>query len=158
MSNSAKPVPLTLCDKVLPWVDKCDHLGHKFSVTGSMEMDCSIKRAEFIGEAVKIREQFSFAHPCEILKALEVHCSTFYGSNLWSLRGEAANMMYSTWRTNVKLVWNLPRNTHSNVIDVLLAPGLTPPVVSLMTRQLTFFCSLLASPSVEVQVVSRLEA
>lgn len=152
------PVSLSLSNRKLPWVDECDHLGHKFSATGSMELDCKVKRAEFIGQAVKVREQFLFAHPSEILKATEVYCSAFYGSALWLLRGEAAQMLYSAWRTNVKLAWKLPRNTHSYFIDSLLAPQITPPSVSLMMRQLTFFQGLLASPSIEVQVVSRLSA
>ena len=147
-----------LCGKELPWVDKCDHLGHTLTAAGSMEQDCRSKRSHFIDEAVKIREQFKFAHPSELLRATDTYCTSFYGSNLWDLRGEAANMLYCSWRTNVKLVWNLPRSTRSYFIDTLRAPDCVPPSVSLMTRQLTFFHSLLESPSTEAQVLSRLAA
>ena len=156
--NFEKPVPLMLCGKALPWVDKCEHLGHNFNVRNSMEQDCRMKRSKFIEDAVKIREQFKFAHPKEIIDATETYCSSFYGHNLWGLRGEAANMLYSSWRTNVKLAWNLPRGTRSYFIDNLLAPGITPPSVSLMTRQLSFFHGLLECPSPEAETLARLSA
>ena len=56
----------------------------------------------------------------------------------------------------MKLAWNLPRGTRSYFIDNLLATGITPPSVSLMTRQLTFFHSLLSSPSPEAETLARM--
>ena len=153
-----KPAPLSLCGKVLPWVEKCDHLGHVMNVTASSEEDCKIKRAKFIEEAVKIREQFKFAHPIEIIHATETYCSNFYGNQLWNLRGDAARMLFASWRTNIKLVWDLPRSTRSYFIENLLALGITPPSVSLMTRQVTFFHSLLQSPSPEIQTLCHIAA
>lgn len=97
-------------------------------------------------------------YPIDIITATETYCSNFYGNQLWNLRGNAANMLYSSWRTNVKLAWNLPRNTRSYFVENLLAPGIVPPSVSLMTRQLTFFHSLLLSPSPEAQTLCRLSA
>ena len=91
--HSEKPAPLMLCDKVLPWVEKCDHLGHSLNVSASMEDDCKIKRAKFIEEAVKIREQFQFAHPLDIISATETYCSNFYGNQWWHLRGDAVNII-----------------------------------------------------------------
>ena len=129
------PVPLMLCDKELPWVEKCEHLGNTLDVTGSMEQDCRNKRAEFIGQCVKLREQFNFAHPTEVILATEKYCWAHYGSNLRQLRCEAASTLFSSWRTHIKLTWNLPRNTRSFFIDSLLAPDISSPRVSLMTRQ-----------------------
>ena len=123
-----------------------------------MEQDCRIKRAEFIGQSVEVREHFSFAHPSEVIFATEKYCSSHYGSNLWNLRGEAASMLFSSWRTHIKLIWHLPRNTRTFFIDSLLAPNISPPRVSLMTRQSKFFHSLLENPSPEAQVLSRLAA
>ena len=117
-----------------------------------------IKRAEFIGNAVKVRENFSFAHPAEIINATEKYCSSHHGSSLWDLRGPAAESLYSSWNTNLKLIWNLPRNCHTYFIESVLAPGILSPRVTLMSRFLSFFHSLLSSPSTEVQVLSRLSA
>ena len=123
-----------------------------------MSSDCKTKRAQFISEAVKVRENFSFAHPHDIIEATEKYCSNFYGSNLWMLRSEAATMLYSSWNTNIKLAWNVPRKCRSYFIEHLLAPGIVHPRVSLMTRFLKFFHGLLTSESPKIQVLSRLAA
>ena len=40
-----------------------------------------------------------------------------YGSNLWDIRSKSAEMVYASWRTNIKLVWDLPRQTKNYFID-----------------------------------------
>ena len=107
---------------------------------------------------MKTREFFHFAHPIEKLKATDKYCSSVSGSMLWDLRGDTAKKLYSSWRTNVKLAWDLPRNTKNYFIDSLLAPGSIPPEVSVMSRFVTLFQSLLQSPSTEVQICTRLAA
>ena len=151
---SEKPKPLILCGQELPYVDHCDHLGHTLNVTATMDQDCSNKRAEFINSAVKTRESFHFAHPLEIITAVDKYSSSFYGSVLYDLRGKAAETVFSSWKTHIKLAWNVPRNCHSYFIDTVLAQAVTSPRVSLMSRFLTFFHSLINSPSPEVQVLS----
>ena len=75
------------------------------------------------------------------------------------LESHAANMLYSSWNTNLKLVWNLPRNCHTYFLDTVLAPpGVISPRVTLLSRFLNFFRGLLDSPSPEVQVLARLGA
>ena len=73
-SNNVKPEPLILCDTALPFVEKCDHLGHTLSSDCTMEQDSKEKRAAFIDKSVKIREMFSFAHPSEQILAMEKYC------------------------------------------------------------------------------------
>ena len=109
-------------------------------------------------ETVRTREFFGFAHPIEIINATDKYCCSHYGSNLWGLRSDAAEMLYSSWRTNVKLSWNIPRNCHSYFINALLAPHTVSPKISLMYRFHKFFHSLLISPSSEVQFLARLAA
>ena len=117
-----------------------------------------MKRAEFISNAVRVRENFSFAHPLEVIDATVKYCTSFTGGTLWDLRGKAATMLYSSWDTNVKLIWQLPRSTHSYFIETVLAPTVTSPRVSLMMQFLIFFRSLFDSPCLEIQVLSRLGA
>ena len=100
-------LPLVLCGENLPWVDRCDHLGHILTSSGSMEDDCLQKRADFIDSAVKVKESFSFAHPKEVLNAVQKYCTSFHGSNLFDLRGSTAQMIYASWQTNVKWTWDL---------------------------------------------------
>ena len=81
-SPAKVPSPLFLCKKELPWVDRCAHLEHMLTTDGQMSQDCREKRASFIDESVKIREMFSFAHPNEIVTAIEKCCYSWYGSSI----------------------------------------------------------------------------
>ena len=67
------PAPLILTGKDLPWVDRCDHLGHSLTTDCKFDQDCREKRAAFIDSSVKVREMFSLAHPLEIISAVEKH-------------------------------------------------------------------------------------
>ena len=68
----SKPAPLTLCGRELPWVRSANHLGHELDETGQMEHDASIKRATFISRSVEIRENFDFASPVGVLRAMKL--------------------------------------------------------------------------------------
>ena len=53
-----------------------------------MEQDAKVKRAKFIQLAQEINETFKFAVPPERVRALRIHCSSFYDAVLIDLTGE----------------------------------------------------------------------
>ena len=71
--NVSLPAPFVLCGTPLPWVNRCDHLGHILISDGMMIQDCKETCAQFIDSAVKMQEMFSFAHPSEIIFAIDKH-------------------------------------------------------------------------------------
>ena len=81
--NMRKPVPLRLCGQDLPWVESATHLGHELHQSGTMEHDAKVARARYIDQTVEVRQAFSFASPVEVLRALQVYCTSYYGSMLW---------------------------------------------------------------------------
>ena len=101
----AKPAPLTLYGRELPFVKSATHLGTELSEDGSMDMDTKEKTAACITRSLEIREQFSFAHPMEVLSAVKVYCCDHYGSMLWDLQGDLATMYFNSWKTCIKLAW-----------------------------------------------------
>ena len=122
---------------------------------GNQNFDCTLIRALFIENTVQIREKFSFAHPAQILKAIRYNCCDFYGSMLWDLFGKSAMQVYKSWNTCVKLVWRLPRNTHTVFVKPLSCD--IPSVrTQILGRYMKFFGSLLMSSSKEVAVISRI--
>ena len=153
-----RPVPLRLCGRPLPWVERADHLGHSLHQDGTMDHDCLQKRAQFIDASVKIRETFYFAHPAEQIAATEKYCTAAYGSNLWDLGSSATRMMVNAWRTGHKLAWAVPRETHTYLVEEVLAPNTPNLHASLLHRFTNFFRGLVTSPSQEVMVVALLAA
>ena len=153
-----KPVPVKLCGRDLPWVARAEHLGHALCEDGTMRQDAREKRAKFIDCSVKIRETFNFAHPAELIVATEKYCPSLYGSNLYDFKDEEFDMICGAWKTGVKLAWGVHRGCRTYLLQQVLAPGVTSLRVNLFMRFHTFFRSMLASPSPEVQVVARLAA
>ena len=72
-----------------------------------MEHDAKVRRAIFIQNSTDIREMFEFAHPAQVLQAVNVYASHFYGSMLWNLYGPGAKQVFRFWNTCVKLAWGL---------------------------------------------------
>ena len=49
------------------------HLGNELSEDGKMDIDNRQKKEAFVTRSLEVREQFSFAHPMEILQAGQHH-------------------------------------------------------------------------------------
>jgi hypothetical protein len=120
--------------------------------------DASIARAKFIDQSVETRQAFSFASPVEIIRALQVYCSSHYGSMLWELEGEAASQYFNSWTTAVKLAWDCPRGTRTYLVQQVLACGTSSARTDIMARYSKFFRGLRNSPCREVAVLANLIA
>ena len=153
-----KPVPLKLYGQDLPWVRHATHLGHELHEDANLDFDCRRKRAIFIDNSLSIRETFKFANEEQVLKAVQTYCCDFYGSMLWNLYGEQAGQFYRCWNTCTKLCWELPRSTHTYFVDNILSCGFSSIRQQVINRYGKFFRFLLASPSKEVAVISRIVA
>ena len=151
--KAVKPVPLVLDGKELPWVESALHLGHVLHESGNMDQDVKVKRANFINDSTEVREAFCFASPSEVLRAVKVYVGSHYGSNLWQLGGDMACQYFSAWRTCVKLAWQLPRATHTFLVDHLLSGDLTSVRIDALSRFTKFLRGLVTSPSLEVAVM-----
>ena len=68
-----------------------------------------MKRALFIEKSVEVRKMFEWAAPTEVLHALKIYCSDFYGSMLWDLGRDKASQIFTALDTAVKLTWSCPR-------------------------------------------------
>ena len=152
------PDQIQLDGKILPWVVTAEHLGHTLHQSGSMDHDCKVHRAQFIQKTVEVREQFSFASPDVVLKAVQVYCSDSYGSMLWNLRSSSAESYFKCWNTCVKLVNRVPRSTFTYLIEDYFAQGQTSLRNQVLARYTSFFHSLLRSPSAEVALLANIVA
>ena len=148
------PFPLKLNGSDLPWVLHATHLGHELHQLCDMEYDAKTKRAQYIQTAIQIQETFSFANPPELIKAIQTYAGHWYGSMLWNLSGDMACQIYRSWSTSVKVVWDVPRSTHTFLVDNLLSAGFYSVKQPLAGRYVNFFFGLLKSLSPEVRAVA----
>ena len=142
----------------ITFVPNATHLGHELTQACMMELDCKIKRADYIDKTVNIRETFSFAEPEQILQAVEKYCCDYYGAMLWQLDSHMAGQFFRCWSTCVKLVYDVPRATHTYFVDNLLAASFLSLRQQIILRYAKFVRGLLSSPSTEVALVANIVA
>ena len=153
----AKPADISLCGRALPWVASTTHLGHEIHESGKMTYDAQVKRAQYIGKSVEVRESFGFASPPEVLTALNIYCTSYYGCLAgWDLGSAAAASFFSAQTVGVKLTWGVPRATHTYFVQQCLAPGATSARAEVLARLTGFYAGLRNSPSPEVRTVALL--
>ena len=155
--NLAKPAPLFLSGKALPYVPHATHLGHEFHESGKMEMDTRMRRGAYIGRSLEVQDAFSFAAPAETLGAVKLYCCDLYGGMLANLGGQPATQLMNCWGTTVKDVWRVPRPTH-RVYARWLGSGFSSIREDLLSRWVKFFQSLVNGPSLEVAILARVAA
>ena len=97
---------------------------------------------------------FAWAHPMQVLQATTVYSTSFYGSMLWNLYGEEANMVYRCWNTAAKLAWDLPRSTFTFLVDRVLTAELPSVRECLLTRYAMFLQGLYSSNTKELRILS----
>ena len=90
----------------------------------------------------------------EVISAMKVYCSSFYGCMLWDLKGEGATKVFNSWNTAVKLAWCVPRSTRTYLLQHVLSAGLPSARVDILARFGNFFRSLRLSPCKEVAVMA----
>ena len=149
-ANVNYPAPLKLNNQNLPFVKEALHLGHYLHESCSMDHDVQVKKAQFINTSVEIRDIFAFAEPTQVLTAVRVYASHYYGSMLWQLDSDLVGQFCRTWSTCVKLSYNCPRSTRTWVVENLLATEFHTVQTELMARYVSFHKSLQKSASTEV--------
>ena len=124
-------------------MERADHLGHIIDQTTNMEADCLRGRAKFISKSVEVRNHLRFAAPEHILHAIQVLCTDAYGSMLWSLDSDTAESFFKSWNTCVKLVYGVPRNTFTYLVEGYFAAGQTSLRNQILSRYSGFYRKLL---------------
>ena len=74
------------------------------------------------------------------MNLISIYLSSFYGSNLWDLYGDYVDRLYKTWNVMVRMFFNIPRQTHRNLIEPI--SGTSHLKIKLVKRFLKFYQSV----------------
>ena len=156
INNRQYPAPLKLNGRELPFVPTALHLGHTLAQDGSMAHDVKIRRINYIDKTTDIRTTFSFAHPEQIISAIDKHVGDHYGLLLSDLFQDETEKYFRCWGTCVKLCYSVPRSSHRYFVSNLLASEVYSIRTNLLSRYVNFFRSCLQSKSPEVSLMAHL--
>ena len=110
--------PAVLCGDPLPWVQGGVHLGnHIKNTSDGMGQDIRVKRANFISKNIELNQEFDFSHPLTKVKLNLIYNFHFTGSPLWDLFSREAVMIENSWNTAVRVMFDLPQDTHRYFIE-----------------------------------------
>ena len=150
------PAPLLLNGVELPWKDSAVHLGHTLHQNLTFKADAGVRRASFIARSVEVRNEFAFAAPTQILKAVRILCCSAYGSVLWRLNSDEASSFFKAYSSCVRRIWRLPLDTYTYLVEGHLSLGFSPLRNMVLSRYPAFYQHMLASPCTEVSVLAEL--
>jgi len=86
---------------------------------------------------------FASRDPITKLKLMKAYCNSFYGSVLWDLANVSLRDVCIAWRKGLRRIWDLPHNTHCNLL--LLLCDTLPLMDELSCRCATFITNVLDS-------------
>ena len=108
----------------LPWVTKAKHIGNMLHESGTTDADVRVKKGIFIQTAMELNQEFA-TFPAKIRYRLNLlYNSHFSGSNIWKLNGQETQHLISAWNKNIKLIYDLPWETHRWVIQLITGDNL----------------------------------
>ena len=115
--NMENIAPILLNGTPLPWVDQITHLGHILQNDNSMNIDCNIKRGQFIGKVHSLLQEFYFSSPTVLMKLVNIYCTSFYGSNCYDIFSNNCDRIYRAWNVGVRRIFKVDRTCHRYLIE-----------------------------------------
>ena len=134
--DKTKIVPILLDGKELPYVDTMLHLGNTLQTNNTMDIDILKKRASFIGKVHSLNQEFHFCTSDIRTKIIELFCTSYYSSSLWSLFSPNCDKLFNSFNVAIRIVNNLDRKTHRYFIEHLI--NTVHPQVMLSSRLIKF--------------------
>ena len=146
--------PILLSGLPLPWVEDLKHLGNSLQSDNSMKIDISVKRAKFIGKVHSLNQEFYFCNPNVVMNLYNIYNCSFYSSSLYDLFSSKLDQLYSTWNKTVRILFQLPLDTHTYLIETV-SKSLHPKVM-LCSRFVNFHKTNSKSSRQAIQMLTRI--
>jgi len=142
--RSPRPVSshFVFCNQVLPLVDSVLHLGNTLNHDLADKLDIQAKLTSFLRKANGVLFRFSFADVTTKMRLFQSFCLSLYGCALWKLDSAALNSFSVAFHNVIRRIWNLPRRSHTAIVQSLASTGGIHNIVY------SRFCGLFRSASV----------
>ena len=114
---------ITLNGSKLTWCDKVKYHGIWLTQNLDDSADIIAKKGQFYGSVNSMCGSFNHL-PCDNLSELfDTFCTSYYGSQCWSIRNTELTKLYGAYNNSVRRIWNLPFNSHKYIIHHLQGKG-----------------------------------
>jgi hypothetical protein len=100
-------------------VDSFSHLGHVITDDLDDSKDIENKCHDLMNRTNNVLCYFRNMDSCVQYRLFKSFCMSLYGCELWSLSSKAIINICVAWRKCVRRVWDLPHNTHCQILPLL---------------------------------------
>ena len=147
------PVPkFYVNEKEVPISDTAVHLGNLISNNIQDSIDSGITK--FNSSFNYFLSSFGKCQSSVKNNLFIQYCTSFYGSQIWPIyKKDLSKKISIRWRMALKRIWNLPVNTHCDIIPLLASQ--LPIEIQLKFRFLKFYRSLLKSENNLISYLSK---
>ena len=90
----------------IKWQRSVKHLGNIIDQKLSDVEDCRFKKSILIGNVNKFIGHYSTLKKCSKRKLFQSYCTSFYGSELWSLSSKGLEECCIAWREGARRLFN----------------------------------------------------
>ena len=112
-------VNFTINGQPIDSVPSYKHLGHLINFRFDDFDDILEKRLTFIGQCNNVICYFSKLTSNVKQRLLNIFCTSFFGCELWSLNNPGIDTLAVAWRSALKRLWLLPRNSHGYLVHAV---------------------------------------
>jgi len=119
-----------------------------------MKRDISIKRAKFISKINSLNQEFHFSSPAFVVKLYKIYACSFHGSCSWDLYSDSVNKLYTSWNIAIRILFELPRNTHRYFIEPISECNHLKTM--LCSRFVNFYANLCKSTKHSIRLLTAL--
>ena len=103
----------------IKWQRSVKHLGNIIDQKLSDVEDCRFKKSILIGNVNKFIGNYSTLKNCRKRKLFQSYCTSFYGSELWSLSSKGLEECCIAWRKGTRRILNMSYQTNSFLVGPL---------------------------------------
>ena len=146
--------PIILNALPLPFVNEVKHIGNLLETNNLMKRDISIKRAKFISKINSLNQEFHFSSPAFVVKLYKIYACSFHGSCSWDLYSDSVNKLYTSWNIAIRILFELPRNTHRYFIEPISECNHLKTM--LCSRFVNFYANLCKSTKHSIRLLTAL--
>ncbi len=124
-------------------IDIVDHEKHLGNIIGSKKQQIHDCICTFNSKLNMIYSHFKHVDQDVLYGIFKTYCMPLYGSQLWDYNNKYVDSFYVAWRKGVRRLFNLPYNTHCNLLPYICND--LPPTFQLYRRVISFLKGLSVS-------------
>ena len=137
LENNRKPQLRMNNGQLIPYVEKCIHLGNRLSSTSREHVMITSSITDLNIKTNNLLSEFSFNESTTLSRLFSSYCMNIYGSSLWRYNNlRNIERFCISWRKAIRKLWRIPYRTHNDLVYLI---NKCDPIVSILEKRCAKF-------------------